>query len=196
MRRAEAGAPGVTNPLSHAFFRVSAAANADKADFDGLFTRLYPQLFRYLHRLTGSADTADDLAQESFVRLLGRSLPEDEARRWLFTVATNLVRDGARTTKTRQRLLVSTPVGPSVPPLQDEVTERNETIAAVRAALDSLPERDRMLLLMREEGFKYEEIAEAVGVAPGSVGTLIARAVRRFTEVYQRQETTRDDASG
>ena len=38
---------------------------------------------------------------------------------------------------------------------------------------------------MREEGFTYQEIAETVGVAPGSVGTLIARAVRRFTEVYK-----------
>jgi RNA polymerase sigma-70 factor, ECF subfamily len=175
---------------------VSAAAGADTADFDGLFGRLYPQLFRYLHRLTGSADTADDLAQESFVRLLGRPMAEADARRWLFTVATNLVRDGARTRRTRQRLLVSVPVGPSVPPLQDEQTERNETIAAVRRALDVLPERDRVLLLMREEGFKYGEIAEAVGVAPGSVGTLIARAVRRFTEVYQMQEKPGDDASG
>ena len=38
---------------------------------------------------------------------------------------------------------------------------------------------------MREEGFRYQEIADAVGVAPGSVGTLIARAVKRFTEAYQ-----------
>jgi RNA polymerase sigma-70 factor, ECF subfamily len=163
---------------------VKAAANEAPTDFDGIFRRLYPQLFRYLHRLTGSADTADDLAQESFVRLLSRPMPEDEARRWLFTVATNLVRDRARTAKTRQRLLVGAQVGPTPEPLQDEATERNQTIAAVRAALDCLQERDRILLLMREEGFKYHEIAEAAGVAPGSVGTLIARAARRFAEVY------------
>jgi DNA-directed RNA polymerase specialized sigma24 family protein len=40
---------------------------------------------------------------------------------------------------------------------------------------------------MREEGFKYEEIANVVGVAPASVGTLIARALRRFVEVYRAQ---------
>jgi DNA-directed RNA polymerase specialized sigma24 family protein len=46
---------------------------------------------------------------------------------------------------------------------------------------------------MREEGFKYEEIAAVIGVAPASVGTLIARALRRFMEVYKRQNTV-DDA--
>ncbi|HLL82211.1 MAG TPA: sigma factor, partial [Longimicrobium sp.] len=66
------------------------------ADYDALFRRVYPSLFRYLHRLTGDTDAADDMAQEAFVRLLGRKLPEDEARLWLFTVATNLFRDRTR----------------------------------------------------------------------------------------------------
>ncbi|CAN5688981.1 RNA polymerase sigma factor SigX [soil metagenome] len=164
-------------------------------DFDTIFQRLYPQLYRYLHRLTGSSDTAEDIAQESFVRLLSRPLPEDEARRWLFTVATNLVRDGARSVKTRQRLLVAVPVGPAAVPLQDEEVEREESIAKVRAALDRIPERDRMILLMREEGFRYEEIAGTIGVAPSSVGTLLARAARRFKDVYCSQETN-DDSPG
>jgi RNA polymerase sigma-70 factor, ECF subfamily len=172
------------------------ADRAVPAEFDGLFERLYPQLFRYLNRLTGSPDLADDIAQESFVRLLARPLPEEEARRWLFTVATNLVRDSARTSKTRQRLLVGNPVSPTPAPLPDEETERSQTIAAVRAALEELAERDRVLLLMRQEGFKYEEIAQSAGVAPGSVGTLIARAARRFAAVYRKQEAEKDDPSG
>jgi RNA polymerase sigma factor (sigma-70 family) len=67
----------------------------------------------------------------------------------------------------------------------DEDVERMESVASVRLALESLSERDRQLLLMREEGFKYEEIANVIGVAPASVGTLIARALRRFVEVYR-----------
>jgi RNA polymerase sigma factor (sigma-70 family) len=61
-------------------------------------------------------------------------------------------------------------------------------VTAVRAALQQLSERDRQLLMMREEGFRYQEIAEAVGVSPTSVGTLIARAVKRFAEVYSPPE--------
>lgn len=163
-------------------------------DFDGIFDRVYPQLFRFVHRLTGDVDAAEDVAQESFVRLLSRPMPEEDAKRWLFRVATNLVRDGVRSTNTRQRLTAKVPGVSSLGPPQDERVERAERIAAVRSALDSLSERDRRLLLMREEGFRYDEIAEAVGVAPASVGTLLARATKRFTAVYRGEETA--DAHG
>jgi RNA polymerase sigma-70 factor (ECF subfamily) len=158
-------------------------------DFEDLFQRLYPSLYRYLHRLTGDADVAEDIAQESFVRLLKQPLPEEEVRPWLFTVAMNLVRDRARKTERRQRLLSGAP--PLVTPtmLPDDHVEQGERIQAVRAALQKLPDRDRQLLLMREEGFKYEEIAGVIGVAPASVGTLIARALRRFVDVYRTQGT-------
>jgi RNA polymerase sigma-70 factor (ECF subfamily) len=156
-------------------------------DFDDLFQRLYPSLYRYLERLTGDADAAEDIAQEAFVRLLRQPLPEDEVRPWLFTVAMNLVRDRARKTERRQRLLSGAP--PLVTPgqLPDDHVEQSERIQVVRAVLEKLPDRDRQLLLMREEGFKYEEIAAVIGVAPASVGTLIARALRRFIDVYRDQ---------
>lgn len=157
-------------------------------DFDGLFQRLYPSLYRYLHRLTGDADAAEDIAQESFVRLLKQKLPDDEVRPWLFTVATNLVRDRARKSERRQRLLTGAPPLVKPVPLPDEDVERAERIEGVRRVLEQLSERDRQLLLMREEGFKYDEIAQVVGVAPASVGTLVARALRRFVEVFERKE--------
>lgn len=156
-------------------------------DFDSLFQKLYPSLFRYLHRLTGDADIAEDIAQEAFVRLLKQNLPEDEVRPWLFTVAMNLVRDHARKVERRQRLLTTAPVLVSSTPLPDEAVERSERVSSVRLVLDQLSPRDQQLLLMREEGFKYEEIAIAIGVAPASVGTLIARALRRFSELYDIQ---------
>jgi RNA polymerase sigma-70 factor (ECF subfamily) len=172
------------------------AARAAEADYDALFRTLYPSLFRYLHRMTGDADAADDMAQEAFVRLLGRNLPEDEARLWLFTVATNLFRDGARTSKRRERLLSVTPWTPSALPAPDDALERSRTIDRVRRALDKLAPRDRQMLLMREEGFRYDEIAQVAGVAPGSVGTLLARAARRFAAVYDAREENGDAAFG
>lgn len=154
-------------------------------DFDAVFAKLYPSLFRYLQRLTGDEDVAEDIAQESFVRLLRQTLPEEEIRPWLFTVAMNLVRDRARKHERRQRLLTSAPDLVTRTPLPDEDVERAERIAAVRDVLERLPERDRQLLLMREEGFKYEEIARVIGVAPASVGTLIARALKKFVAEFE-----------
>lgn len=164
-------------------------------DFDDLFQRLYPSLFRYLQRLTGEVDVAEDIAQEAFVRLLSQDLPDDEVRPWLFAVGTNLVRDRARKQERRQRLLKAVPVLPSsMGPRPDESLERDEEIQSVRAALERLNPRDRQLLLMREEGFSYGEMARAIGVAPSSIGTLIARALKRFAGTYPRHED-RDGSS-
>jgi len=158
-------------------------------DFNVLYERLRPSLWRYVHRLVGDEDAADDVVQEAFVRLLGRpDLIDDAARLWLFTVATNLVRDRGRMHTRRARLLTAVPVGPDPPPSAVDRLVREERVQAVRAALAQLSERDQQLLLMREEGFRYQEIAEVVGVAPGSIGTLIARATRRFTEIYRPEE--------
>lgn len=165
-------------------------------DYDRLFARLYPGLFRYLRRLTGDADAAEDAAQEAFVRLTEQSLPEEEVRPWLFTVATNLIRDRARKAGRHRRLQVHVP-GPSAPETPDLSVARKERIAMVRMALAELSERDQSMLLMREEGFRYAEIAEAVRVAPGSVGTLLARAAQRFAEAYTalRAEETIHESS-
>jgi RNA polymerase sigma factor (sigma-70 family) len=157
-------------------------------DYDALFHRLHPALYRYLYRLTGDADTADDIAQETFVRLLRQSMPESEVRPWLFTVATNLVRDGVRKAGRRQRLLTAERFMPASVPRPDEAADRAEQVELVRRALARIPLRDRQLLLMREEGFSYEEMARAAGVAPGSVGTLLGRALKRFAQVYQAQQ--------
>jgi len=157
-------------------------------DFDAVFEKLYPSVFRYLHRLTGDEDVAEDIAQEAFVRLLKQPLPEDEVRPWVFTVAMNLVRDRARKTERRHRLLTTAPELVTRTPLPDEDLERGERIARVREVLDRIPERDRQLLLMREEGFKYDEIAKVIGVAPASVGTLIARALKKFVAEYEARE--------
>ena len=75
------------------------------AEYEAAYKRLQPSLYRYLLRLTGDPDLAEDLAQESFVRLLDHDLPEAEIRPWIFAVATNLVRDSARTRERRRRLL-------------------------------------------------------------------------------------------
>ena len=168
----------------------------EAVDYDALFRRISPSLFRYLHRLTGDTDAADDIAQESFVRLLGRAMPEDEARLWLFTVATNLFRDSARTYKRRERLLAGNPWQPAHFPRPDEEAEQAATVKAVRQALGQLAERDRQMLLMKQEGFRYDEIAKVAGVAPGSVGTLLARAAKRFVAAWDPTENEGEHALG
>lgn len=159
-------------------------------DVQALYRTHHPSLVRYLARLSGDPDLAEDAAQEAFVRLAERP-PTDqrELRAWLFTVATNIVRDARRTGRRRAEILAGDPEGAlSSPPGRDPADDlvRTELQRRVRVALDALPERDRAVLLMREEGFKHREIADAVGITTASVGTVIARALDRLAERLPR----------
>jgi RNA polymerase sigma factor (sigma-70 family) len=103
----------------------------------------------------------------------------------LFKVATNLVRDDAKVSSRRLVLLQADPA--SVPlatptPEPDHQIETSERARAVREVLDSLSEKDRVILLMQQEGFSHREIADTIGTTTGSVGTMLARALKRFRE--------------
>ena len=157
------------------------------ADLARLFDEYYPSLVRMLYRRTGDRDRAEDLAQETFARAV--SAPPDNPRPWLFAVALNLVREDGRKAVTRGRrleLLRNEQDRPAPGPEADY--ERNEDVARVRSALAKLNERDREALLLKAEGFGYDEIASTLGLAKGAVGTTLARARRRLVEAYRAQD--------
>lgn len=151
-------------------------------------------LFRYLVRMSGDPDVAADVLQDTFLRLVERPPRSMEhVKAWLFQVATNRLRDIRRTqsrrgTLTNEEVVRGALADPPVAP--DRAAERAETAHRVRMALTSLSERDRSILLMREEGFAHREIAEAVGTTTGSVGTLIARALTKLGRALAEESGT------
>jgi len=159
-------------------------------DFDDTFDECYAPLVRYCNRLTGDGDVAEDIAQEAMVRLYSHRVegPPEGLRAWLFRTATHLVRDRYRVRDNRRRLLQEKPPAPEPPETPERLLERAEERARARRALDTLPPRDREILLLRYEGFSYREISETVGVAATSVGTLLARAESRFTKALEKTE--------
>jgi RNA polymerase sigma-70 factor (ECF subfamily) len=164
------------------------------ADLTRLFEEYYPSLVRMLYRRTGDRDRAEDLAQETFARAV--AAPPDNPRPWLFAVALNLVREDGRRSVTRGRrleLLRTEQDRPAAGP--DTDFERGEDVARVRAALARLNERDREALLLKAEGFGYDEIASTLGLAKGAVGTTLARARRRLVEAYRAQDRGNNVAS-
>jgi RNA polymerase sigma-70 factor (ECF subfamily) len=155
-------------------------------DVERLFHLYHAPLVRYLTRRLGDRDWAEEVAQETFLRALRQERLTNE-RAWLFAVATNLVRDEARKDARRRKHLALLAEQERESAAEPEPTsvERAEEAALARKAVDSLAERDRLALLMREEGLDYGEIAEALGLSPGSVGTTLARARRRLVEAYE-----------
>lgn len=165
-----------------------------KTDWNALYRTLFPELVRYLHRKVWDEERARDLAQEAFVRAL-RDEP-DRPRAWLFTVASNLAKDEARTVIRRKRhltLLKTERVSAArrEDPARD-LAER-ERHRRVQEALETLSERDRELLLLWDAGMDYDEIAAESGLAVGSVGTSLARARKRLVAAFESMEG--DDAA-
>lgn len=161
---------------------------------DRLFAQYHQSLIRMLHRRTGDRGQAEELAQEVFARAV--AAPPRNPRPWLFAVALNLVREeGRRAVRRERRLELYRAEHPPWAPSPEDGLLREERIARVRRALDRLTERDREALLLSAEGLGYDEIAETLGLARGSIGTTLARARRRLVEAYRAMEDERDAAS-
>lgn len=161
-------------------------------DPEAVFARHHEPLRRYLVRLTGDPELAADAAQEAFVRLLEQDPPPSSPRPWLFRVAVNQVRDSARKAERHRvlgqdegRMRGAHADGPGTP---DRTVDRYAARRMVREALSALSEKERQALLMREEGFKHREIADALGTTTGSIGTLLRRALEKAAERLQPLE--------
>ena len=165
------------------FRPVSGRIRLYAVDLNALYIEHNEALTRYLMRLTGDRDSAADAAQEAYSRLLSQPpARDDNLRAWLYTVATNVVRDGWKKQQTALRLVQNPGEAPTAASAPDpfDLVERKERQEVVRKVLDRLSIKDRTVLLMREEGFSHREIAAAVDTTTKSVGTMIARALRKF----------------
>ncbi|MCC6317927.1 MAG: sigma-70 family RNA polymerase sigma factor [Gemmatimonadaceae bacterium] len=166
-------------------------------ELERLFHLYHTPLVRYLTRRLGDRDWAEEVAQETFLRALRQERLTSE-RSWLFAVATNLVRDEARKDERRRRhlqLLAEEERDRVVEPVVPDADRAREQ-ALARRAVDGLAERDRLALLMKEEGLNYGEIAEALGMSVGSIGTTLARARRRLAESYEALQAADSGGGG
>ena len=176
---------------------VSGAAHRSETEFDALFMAHYDSVFRQAYRVTGNAPEAEDLTQETFLRLHKVQLDpgrDHNVRAWLLKVVTNLAYNQVRGDNRRDRREDIVFDGQSMAPDPADVAVRNDEQAQVRQVLRRLPERDAMLLLLRHAGLSYNELASVLEVAPGSVGTLLARAHAAFASAYE--EATGGSAGG
>jgi len=146
--------------------------------------RVLGTIFRY----TGDSAGAEDLAQEIFIKVFkARKSYEPVAKfsTWLFRIVTNLCLNEIRNRKLRPQL--SLDGNPLLDPGQEDTTgsdlSRQELVAAVRKALDALPENQRMAVVLNKwEGQSYEEIGEALNLSVPAVKSLLFRARQAMKE--------------
>ena len=165
------------------------------AGLDRLYMDRFRKLFGYLARLTGDPELGSDIAQTTLVRLHESRPAPEEPGAWMVTVARNLLRDDRRLAGGRGHLALVRPdglPGAESAPQSHEALETEERRLGVRTALDRLPERQRDALLLRHGGYSYREIALAVGVAEGGIGTLLLRATAAFRREYREVSPASD----
>ena len=146
--------------------------------FERFFREHYPVVVRIAFGVTGDAQAAQDVAQDVFISAFQR-FPEpgesDHACAWVRVAAAhtalNAIR-GERRRDQRQQL-----AGAGVPPAGPEETVLDEeSRTEVRRALRRLPRRAATVLVLRHNGLSYAEVAEAMNVKVGHVGTMLRRA--------------------
>lgn len=162
------------------------------ADLQDLFNLHRSALLRFLTHRVGCADTAADLAQESFLRLLrlGPALQMSDARAYLFTAAANLARDHlrhariARPADNAEDILAEMP--DPAPSAERQAIARDE-LARAGALLAELPERTRMAFEMhRLGGYSQAEIAAHLGVSVTLVWRMIHQAYAQLRTALDR----------
>ncbi len=165
----------------------AARADVDNAKFDALFEQHWQRICEVLYRLVGDWAEAEDLALETFVRLYEH--PPANAQHlggWLYRVSTNLGLNALRARKRRQfyEAQAAQESFDGKAPDPASILEQAQERQKVQLVLAQMKTRSALLLLLRYSNFSYAEIANALEIPPGSVGTLLARAEQEFSKKY------------
>ncbi|MBU3912229.1 MAG: sigma-70 family RNA polymerase sigma factor [Candidatus Omnitrophica bacterium] len=161
-----------------------------KEAFETLMRKNYPFLLNFIYRYTGDKATAEDLTQEVFIRVYKSAstyVPRAQFKTWLYKIARNTSLNELRRYKYRAVSLNTTIEidGEQIPRQiedkkirrPDEILIHSETVQAVKRAIYALPERQRVVIILRRyEGFSYQEIARTMKISEKAVKSLLSRA--------------------
>jgi len=167
------------------------AAEAVAVDLDSLFDGQFTRITRVIARVTRDPSRAEELAVDVFLKWAKTpSAHGPHAVGWLYRTATRVGLNELRGETRRQRyerLFAFLPLGRSPVKTPGDVHQTNESREQVRVVLATLPRRQAALLILRSDDVSYADIAAALGLNPGSVGTLLARAYAAFQKEYVKR---------
>lgn len=172
---------------------VTRSLEGDEKAFEHLFTRYREAIRQLLQQRAGSADDADDLLQETFVKVylhLENYNSQYTFGQWVYTIARNTFIDYVR--RRQEELPIderfSAPASPT--PTPEESVIRRQQRDQIESFLTALRPQYRRLIEMRFfEEYTYEEIAEKLQLPMGTVKTQIHRAREQMCDLIRRGET-------
>lgn len=177
---------------------VQASLDGDARAFTELVSRYDQRLLNFVYRTIGDRERAQDLVQETFVRVYRHLERFDQTKKfstWIYTIASNLAKNELRN-RSRNPLILFQTIKKSWDadhrPLEwedtqykpDDLFRKRHLKEKVEAAVKQLPEHHRLVFVLREmEGKTYEEIADITGCNLGTVKSRLNRARNNFASI-------------
>jgi len=171
------------------------AKTGDDSAFTELMRRHYKGVVNYVYRFTNDRANSEDLAQEVFLRVyrsVKRYNPQAKFSTWLYKIATNLCITEVKSRNKKQSVSLDEmqentgDLGDSKSEDPSDFTFRREIGTAIFEALRSLPERERVaIILCKYQDLPYEEVAEVIGCTIGAVKTYVHRGRMKLIEKLQ-----------
>jgi len=169
---------------------ASAGRGAVRADLEQVFRTAYPRVVAVAARVLGFRDGAEDVAQEVFLTFGRSSVPAGEALGWLSVAAAHTALNHLRSGRRRASREEAAGDGGGVcPDVADAVVTLDER-RRVRVALARLPRRQAVALVLRHSGLSYAEVAAALDLSVGSVGTVVRRAESALRKELNRHASS------
>ncbi|MDD4856623.1 MAG: sigma-70 family RNA polymerase sigma factor [Candidatus Krumholzibacteria bacterium] len=184
---------------------IERCLRGDEKAFEELLSKYRRSVFSICLRMVRNRSTAEDIAQEVFVKVfsaLGRYDPTYPFSSWLNRITSNLCIDHLRREKERtvsldqpvegadNDLLIQIPAAGAGP---DREMESKEIMAILEEALATIPEHYRIIVILRhQEQLSYEEISDTLGIPLGTVKARIHRARNMIVEHFRRRGLFRD----
>jgi len=172
---------------------IKAIGNGDHLAFERLVQRYQHRVLNFIFNHTGDRHTAEDLAQEVFMRVYRASSdfePRGKVSTWIFKIAHNLCLNEAKRFMRSERLhrtLHAQGIGAGGY-VSSQGVERHEYERDLMHALEGFPDNQRAALLLRvNEGLSYAEISRVLSVSVSSVQSLIFRARTRLRQIWGKQ---------
>lgn len=168
---------------------VAGLRQGDPAAFDAVFAAYRRRIYAYVLRMTRNRPVAEDLVQETFLRLSQHAKklrPDTRLGAWLFTVAHRLVQSWGRAQQVRAQLAgdlpAQEPASPAPSPL-DQVADSQTQLALERAFAALPPQYREVALLVGVEGMQPSDVAVILELRPDAVRQRLARARAQLAEL-------------
>ncbi|PIU42328.1 MAG: RNA polymerase subunit sigma-24 [Candidatus Omnitrophica bacterium CG07_land_8_20_14_0_80_42_15] len=181
-------------------YLIQKAREEDRSTFEELYNRYKKAIFGYIYRLIGDKAVAEELTQETFVKVymnLARYRPEGKVSSWIYTIAGNLAKNELRSRGYRKTVSLEVTVSDderitigdmladeSFKP--DDITQNEELKQDIQKAIQMLPVKYREVLILCDvQSLSYDSVAEIIGSTIGTVASRLSRARAAFVKIFR-----------